>query len=126
MKRVTLSEQEHSYMRRSKLELYEEILNALAEKSLTVDGIAYQCNMDCVVLGQRLNFLLKNGLIEQNFCNKKLSYALTKKRNRNLQNPHNRKTPRKTANHRKNNRRSLASSSTPLRKRQRKNRKRSK
>ncbi len=66
-------------MRRSKLELYEEILNAVAEKSLTVDGIAYRCNMDCVVLGQRLNFLLKNGLIEQNPNNKKLSYSLTKR-----------------------------------------------
>ena len=66
-------------MRRSKLELYEEILNVLAEKSLTVDGIAYQCNMDCVVLDQRLNSLVKNGLVEQDFCKAKKSYSLTKR-----------------------------------------------
>jgi predicted transcriptional regulator len=52
-------------MRRSKLELYEDILAALAEKSLIVDDIAYACNMDCIVLRQRLNYLIKNGLVEE-------------------------------------------------------------
>jgi predicted transcriptional regulator len=66
-------------MRRSKLELYEEILRALASKSLTVDSIAYKCNMDCVALRQRLDFLVKNGLVEEENYKKKTLYALTKR-----------------------------------------------
>ena len=66
-------------MRRSKLELYEDVLNALAEKPLTVDNIAYECNMDCVALRQRLDFLVKNRLVEEKNCKKKTVYALTKR-----------------------------------------------
>ena len=66
-------------MHRSKLELYAEVLHALAKKSLTIDSIAYECNIDCVILRQRLDFLAKNGLIQQeNYPNKTL-YALTKR-----------------------------------------------
>jgi predicted transcriptional regulator len=74
-----LPEYQRANMPRSKLEFYEDILNALAEKPLTVDGIAYRCNMNCVVLGQRLHFLMQNGLVEQNFCNKTQSFALTRR-----------------------------------------------
>jgi predicted transcriptional regulator len=64
-------------MRRSKLELYEAILNALVNKALTVDSIAYACNMDCVALRQRLNFLMKNGLVEEKSYKDKTRYVLT-------------------------------------------------
>ena len=66
-------------MRRSKLELYEDILTALADKRLTVDAVAYACNMDCVALRQRLNFLAKNGMVEENNYRKKTRYALTRR-----------------------------------------------
>jgi len=66
-------------MRRSKLELYEDILHALVKKPLTVDSIAYECNMDCVALRQRLDFLVKNGLVEEENYKKKTLYALTKR-----------------------------------------------
>ena len=66
-------------MHRSKLELYAEVLHALAKKPLTIDSIAYECNMDCVILGQRLDFLAKNGLIQQENYLKKKRYALTKR-----------------------------------------------
>lgn len=66
-------------MHRSKLELYAEVLHALAKKPLTIDSIAYECNMDCVILGQRLEFLAKNGLIQQEKHPKKTRYALTKR-----------------------------------------------
>jgi predicted transcriptional regulator len=66
-------------MRRSKLELYEHILTALADKHLTVDAIAYACNMDCIALRQRLNFLAKNGMVEENNYRKKTRYALTRR-----------------------------------------------
>jgi predicted transcriptional regulator len=66
-------------MRRSKLELYEDVLNALAKKPLTVDSIAYKCNMDCFALRQRLDFLMKNDLVEEKNCKKKTVYALTRR-----------------------------------------------
>ena len=66
-------------MHRSRLELYAEVLHALAKKPLTIDSIAYECNMDCVILGQRLDFLVKNGLIQQGEYLKKTCYALTKR-----------------------------------------------
>lgn len=66
-------------MRKSKLELYEDILNALADKRLTVDAIAYACNMDCIALRQRLNFLLKSGLVEERNYKTKMRYALSRR-----------------------------------------------
>ena len=66
-------------MRRSKLELYEDILTALADKPLTVDAVAYACNMDCIALRQRLNFLIKNDLVEERNYAKKTRYALTRR-----------------------------------------------
>jgi predicted transcriptional regulator len=66
-------------MRRSKLELYEEMLRALVSKSLSVDNIAYKCKMDCIALRQRLSFLIKNGLIKEENCKKKTVCTLTKR-----------------------------------------------
>ena len=66
-------------MHRSKLESYEEVLYALAKKPLTIDGIAYKCNMDCVILRQRLDFLAKNGLVQEKNCKNKSVYALTRR-----------------------------------------------
>jgi predicted transcriptional regulator len=66
-------------MRRSKLELYEEILYALVNKHLTVDAIAYACNMDCVALRQRLEFLLQHGLVEEKSFSKTACYTLTRR-----------------------------------------------
>ncbi|HLE74425.1 MAG TPA: winged helix-turn-helix domain-containing protein [Candidatus Bathyarchaeia archaeon] len=66
-------------MRKSKLELYEDVLHALAKKPLTIDSIAYECNMDCVALRQRLDFLVKNRLVEEKNYKKKTVYALTRR-----------------------------------------------
>jgi len=64
-------------MQRSKLELYEEVLFALLNKSLTVDSIAYECSMDCVTLRRRLDFLFKNNLVEEKIHSKNTCYELT-------------------------------------------------
>jgi predicted transcriptional regulator len=66
-------------MRRSKLELYEGILGTLATKHLPMDGIAFECKMDCTFLSHRLDFLLKNDLVEERTRNKKQFYALTRR-----------------------------------------------
>jgi predicted transcriptional regulator len=66
-------------LRRSKLENYEAILAALAKRPLTVDSIAYKTNMDCTVLGQYLESLMRNGLVVEKVTAKKKLYAITER-----------------------------------------------
>ena len=66
-------------MRRSKLESYEAILSALVEKPLSIDNIAYETEMDCPVLKQRIDFLLENLLAEERIQGRKTLYAITEK-----------------------------------------------
>jgi predicted transcriptional regulator len=58
-------------MRQSKLENYEDILAALADKPSTIDAIAYSDNMDCVLLRQRIDFLIANNLSKKEITRKK-------------------------------------------------------
>jgi len=66
-------------MRRSKLESYEAILGALVKKPLSVDNIAYETDMDCNLLRQRIDSLLKNSLVEERNLTTKTCYAITEK-----------------------------------------------
>lgn len=66
-------------MRRSKLETYEAILEALVKRPLKIDRLAYKVNLDCVVLRKNLDFLIENGLIEERFLAKGTSYAATER-----------------------------------------------
>ncbi len=51
----------------------------LVKKPLTVDSIAYETSMDCVLLQQRLDFLVKNCLVEETRYKKKKFYAVTRR-----------------------------------------------
>ena len=64
-------------MRRSKLRLYEDILCSLYSRAKTIDEIAFNTNMDCIALRLRVNFLLKNRLIEEKTGKKVVLYSLT-------------------------------------------------
>jgi predicted transcriptional regulator len=66
-------------MRRSKLETYEAILEVLVSKPLTIENIAYEIDMDCTVLVERLDYLLENGLVELRAMGKKGGYAVTER-----------------------------------------------
>jgi len=66
-------------MRRSKLESYEAILGALVKKPLSVDNIAYEADMDCNLLRERIDSLLKNSLVEERNLSTKTLYAITEK-----------------------------------------------
>jgi predicted transcriptional regulator len=66
-------------MRRSKLESYEVILGVLIKKPLSIDRIGYETDMDCSVLKQRLDSLLRNSLVEERESTGKTLYALTEK-----------------------------------------------
>ncbi len=64
-------------MRRSKLELYEDILSALFDKYLSVESLAAQCDMDYDAVKARLEFLMENNLVRKDNTNKKERYTLT-------------------------------------------------
>jgi len=66
-------------MRRSKLECYEDILGVLVNKPLSLDRLAYEANMECSVLKQRLKSLIKYGLVEERVYGRKTLYAITER-----------------------------------------------
>ena len=68
-----------SSMRRSKLEMYIDILNVLAKRGpLKVTHIMYKANVNCNVLKEYLNVLIKQGLIEERVIGKgRVVYANT-------------------------------------------------
>jgi predicted transcriptional regulator len=68
-----------AYLRRSKLESYEAILEALIKKPQPMDRIAYETNMDCTVLQKRLGFLVENGLVQERPLTKDTNYAITER-----------------------------------------------
>jgi len=58
-------------MRRSKLEMYVDILKVLAQRGpLKLTHIMYKANVNCNVLKEYLDFLLKQGLIEERMAGK--------------------------------------------------------
>lgn len=68
-------------MRRSKLEMYVDILKVLAHRGpLKLTHIMYKANVNCVVLKDYLEFLLKQGLIEERMVRKSgVVFAITQK-----------------------------------------------
>jgi predicted transcriptional regulator len=58
-------------MRRSKLEVYVDILRVLAQRGpLKVTHIMYKANVNCNILKEHLDFLIKQGLIEERVVGK--------------------------------------------------------
>jgi predicted transcriptional regulator len=68
-------------MRRSKLEMYVDILEVLAIKGqLKLTHIMYKSNVNCKVLKSQLEFLMNNGLVEERILRReKVVYAITQK-----------------------------------------------
>jgi predicted transcriptional regulator len=66
-------------MRRSKLECYEAILEALTSRPLTLERIAFETNMDCTLLNERIDFLIQNSLVEYRATGKKGCHAITER-----------------------------------------------
>ena len=64
---------------KSKLETYEDILEVLVKKPSTIDHIAYEIGLDCMVLRERLDFLLQNSLVEERALGRKEGYAITER-----------------------------------------------
>lgn len=66
-------------MRKSKLESYENILEALMNEPLTLEHIKHAVDLDPALLTQHLTFLMKNDLIEERLAGKKPLYAITER-----------------------------------------------
>jgi predicted transcriptional regulator len=68
-------------MRRSKLEMYIDILRVLAQKGpLKLTHIMYKANVNCSVLKEYLDFLIDQELVEEKTVGKKrIVYAVTEK-----------------------------------------------
>lgn len=66
-------------VRKSKLGWYEDILEVLVNRPLTIDQAAYELDMDCTILRKRLDFLIRNRLVEERGSGKTISYAITEK-----------------------------------------------
>jgi predicted transcriptional regulator len=72
-------------MRRSKMEMYVDILKVLAQNGpLKLTHIMYKANVNCSVLKQNLDFLIQQNLIEEQTKLKKrnkikVRYAITER-----------------------------------------------
>jgi predicted transcriptional regulator len=68
-------------MRRSKLEMYVDILKVLAQRgSLKLTHIMYKANVNCKVLKEYLDFLVGQGLVEERIVGKRrVVYAITQR-----------------------------------------------
>ncbi len=72
-------------MRRSKMEMYVDILKVLAQNGpLKLTHIMYKANVNCSVLKQNLDFLIQQNLIEEQIMHKKrnktkIRYAITER-----------------------------------------------
>ena len=65
-------------MRRSKLEMYIDILRVLAQRGpLKLTHVMYKANVNCSVLKEYLDFLIQQNLVEERTVGKKRNvYAL--------------------------------------------------
>ena len=66
-------------MRRSKLESYEAILEALVKKPQPIDHLAYETDIECTVICKRLGFLVDNGLVEERPLPDNAEFAITER-----------------------------------------------
>jgi predicted transcriptional regulator len=68
-------------MRRSKLEMYVDIVQVLAHRGpLKLTHIMYKANVNCSVLKEYLDFLIKQGLVEERVVGKRrVVYAATQR-----------------------------------------------
>lgn len=68
-------------MRRSKLEMYTDILQVLAHRRpLKLTHIMYKANINCSVLKEFLDSLIKQGLVEERDVGKRrVVYAITQR-----------------------------------------------
>jgi DNA-binding HxlR family transcriptional regulator len=68
-----------SQLRKSRLESYESILEALVKEPLSLSNLSLETHMSQPILVQRLMSLIQKGLIEERPTQKTRVYAITEK-----------------------------------------------
>ena len=68
-------------MRRSKLEMYVDILSVLSQRGpLKLTHVMYKANVNCSVLKEYLDFLIKQSLVEERTVGKRrVVFAVTQR-----------------------------------------------
>jgi predicted transcriptional regulator len=66
-------------MRKSKLEVYQDILESLRCKPLSLDRLSYESGVDCGALKRKIGFLMENGLIRERALKKEIRFAISPK-----------------------------------------------
>jgi predicted transcriptional regulator len=68
-------------VRRSKLEMYVDILSVLSQRGpLKLTHVMYKANVNCSVLKEYLDFLMKQGLVEERTIGKRrVVFAITQR-----------------------------------------------
>ena len=68
-------------MRRSKLEMYVDILEVLALRGpLKLTHVMYKANVNCSILKEYLEFLIQQELVEKKaFCKRRVAYGISSK-----------------------------------------------
>jgi predicted transcriptional regulator len=68
-------------VRRSRLEMYVDILKVLAHRGpLKLTHVMYKSNVNCSILKEYLEFLIKQGLVEEKKMGKRrVAYAITER-----------------------------------------------
>jgi len=81
IKNWNLFKKEEYKVRRSKLEMYVDILSVLAHRGpLKLTHVMYKANVNCSVLKEYLDFLIKQGLVEERTAGKqRVVYAVTQR-----------------------------------------------
>jgi predicted transcriptional regulator len=77
----SMAEKRLMKMRRSKLEMYVDILKVLAHRGpLKLTHIMYKANVNCSVLKEYLDFLVKQNLVEERIIGReRVVYATTQR-----------------------------------------------
>jgi predicted transcriptional regulator len=81
IKNWNLIQNEEYKVRRSKLEMYVDILSVLAHRGpLKLTHVMYKANVNCSVLKEYLDFLIKQGLVEERTVGKqRVVFAVTQR-----------------------------------------------
>jgi predicted transcriptional regulator len=66
-------------MRKSKLESYEDILETLVNRPLTLQALASETRLDLILLEQNLKPLIRSALVEERKTENTTAYAITEK-----------------------------------------------
>jgi predicted transcriptional regulator len=66
-------------MRKSKLAVYQDILERLKSKALSLDGLSFEAGVDCMSLKQKIGFLVENGLVRERMLKGEIRFAVSSK-----------------------------------------------